>query len=217
MKKQDFINGLQKLEKHTRKFPQSYELIINLKGLNLKKPEEQVELFLALPHAPRKETKIAALVGGELAEHAKETCDATITTDDFVKYSDKKNIKQLSRSYDYFIAQANIMPQIAKQFGRVFGPHNKMPNPKVGCVVPPNANLSTLIERLKTTVRAAAKVDASVKVKVGYEGQDIEHVAENMLTIYNAVLGKLPQEINNIKNIMIKKTMSPPIKIEEAK
>jgi len=217
MKKQDFLNGLQKLEEHKRKFPQSYELIINLKGLNLKKPEEQVEVFLELPHAPRKETKVAALVGGELAEHAKEVCDAAITTDDFIKYGDKKSIKQLSRSYDFFIAQANIMPQVAKQFGRVFGPHGKMPNPKVGCVVPPNANLSPLVERLKTTIRAAAKVDASVKVKVGYEGQDLNHIAENMAAVYHAVFAKLPQEINNIKNVMIKKTMSPPVKIEEAK
>lgn len=216
MKKEDFQEAIKKLDEHKRKFKQSYELIINLKGLNLKKPEEQLDIFLKLPHAPKQKVKIAALVGPELQESAQENCDGVILADNFSQYAgDKKKIKALSRSYDYFIAQANIMPLVAKTFGRYFGPHGKMPNPKVGCVVPPNANLKTLVENLQKTVRAAAKVEASVKVKAGHEDMKAEDIAENMQAIHYTVLHKLPQEKNNIKNVLVKKTMSPPIKVEE--
>lgn len=217
MKKEDFVKAIEKIEDRKRKFKQTYELVINLTGLDLKKPEQQVEVFIELPNGTGKEVKIGALVGGELKEQADKVCDFALLTDDFGKYPDKKAIKNLSRSYDYFIAQANIMPLVAKTFGRFFGPHGKMPNPKIGCVVPPNANLQPLVEKLKKTVKASAKTQASAKVPVGTEDLDVQKVAENMLAAYNAVLHKLPQEKNNIKNVLVKKTMSAPVKVEEGK
>jgi ribosomal protein L1 len=90
-----------------------------------------------------------------------------------------------------------------------------MPNPKVGCVVPPNANLKSLVDNLQKTVRAVAKTASSVKLKAGHEDMKPEDVAENMQSIHHNVLHKLPQEKNNIKNVLVKKTMSPPIKVEE--
>jgi len=83
--------------------------------------------------------------------------------------------------------------------------------------VPPNANLQPLVEKLKKTVKASAKTQASAKVAVGTEDLDVQKIAENMLTVYNAVLHKLPQEKNNIKNVLVKKTMSAPVKVEEGK
>jgi len=217
MKKEDFVKAIEKIKDNKKKFTQTYELVINLQGLDLKKPEQQMETWVELPNGTGKQVKVAALVGQELKEQADKACDLTVVQDDFAKYTDKKVIKQLSRSYDYFIAQANIMPLIAKTFGRYFGPHGKMPNPKIGCVVPPNANLKALVDRLKITVKASAKTQASAKIPVGREDMDAEKVAENMLAAYNAVLHKLPQEKNNIKNVLIKKTMSPPIRVEEGK
>lgn len=216
MKKDDFKKALEQIQ-DKRKFKQSYELIINLKGLNLKKPEEQVDIWLQLPNKIE-EKKVCALVGGELKEEADNNCAKTVLVDDFNKYEgNKKEIKKLSQSYDFFIAQANIMPTVAKTFGRYFGPHGKMPNPKVGCVVPPNASLGPLVEKLQTTARAAAKTEASVKLKAGKEEMDLDKVAENMLFVYNTVLHKLPQEKNNIKNVIVKTTMSAPIRVEEGK
>ncbi len=198
-----------------KKFKQSYEFIINLRDLDLKKPEEQVELWVTLPHNKGKTTKVAALIGPEMAETAK-ACDFVVPHDQFAKYaSDKKTVKKLAREYDYFIAQANIMPDVAKTFGRVFGPRGKMPNPKAGCVVPPNANLKLLADRLRKTVKVFAKIQPSIKVMVGKEGMPEEQIAENINTIYTNVLHKLPQEQANIKSMLLKLTMSPPVKITE--
>ena len=217
MDKKNFIDAIQALKAlPKRKFKQSYEFIMNLKELDLKKPEHQVELWVKLPFDKGKPTKVGALVGPELQEQAKTNCDVVIMHDNFPQYAaNKKELKKLTRQYDYFIAQANIMPDVAKTFGRVFGPRGKMPNPKAGCVVPPNANLKTLTETLKKTVKVSAKLQPSVKVMVGREDMPDEQIADNMMAIYSSVLSKLPQESFNIKTVLLKFTMSPPVKITE--
>ena len=217
MDKKQFIEAIQALKAlPKRKFKQTYDFIINLRHLDLKKPEEQVEVWVQLPFDKGKPTKIAALVGPELADQAKANCDFVVTHDNFPRYAaNKKEIKKLSRTYDYFIAQANIMPDVAKTFGRVFGPRGKMPNPKAGCVVPPNANLKQLAERLRKTIKVSAKLQPSAKVIVGTEDMPDEQVADNMQAVYSNVLQKLPQEAFNIKSVLLKLTMSQPVKITD--
>ncbi|MCX6708580.1 MAG: 50S ribosomal protein L1 [Candidatus Woesearchaeota archaeon] len=219
MNKKQFIQAIQTLKAlPKRKFKQKYDFIMNLRHLDLKKPEEQVELWVKLPYDKGRPTKIGALVGPELAEQAKTTCDTVVLHDNFSQYTDKRKMRKLAREHDYFIAQANIMADIAKTFGRIFGPRGKMPNPKAGCVVPPNANIKALVEGLRKTIKVSAKIQPSVKVMVGNEDMPDEQIAENCLAVYTNVVHKLPQEAFNIKSVMLKLTMSKPVKItEEAK
>jgi large subunit ribosomal protein L1 len=217
MDKKTFIEAIQALKAlPKRKFKQTYDFIVNLKQLDLKKPEEQVETWVKLPFDKGKPIKIGALVGPELQEAAKANCDLVIMHDKFPSYAaNKKEVKKIAGQYDYFIAQANIMPDVAKTFGRVFGPRGKMPNPKAGCVVPPNANLKALAETLRKTIKVSAKLQPSVKVMVGKEDMPDEQIADNMLAVYSSVLQKLPQEKNNIKTVMLKLSMSQPVTITD--
>lgn len=213
MNKEQFIQAIKQIEPGKAKFKQTYELIINLRDLDLKKTENQVDIWLTLPNEKGKKVSICALVGGELAEQAK-SCDKVITQAEFAKYEgDKKAIKKLADTYDFFIAQANLMGQVAKTFGRVLGPRGKMPNPKAGCVVPPNANLEPLLEKLRKTINLKAKTEASAKAGVGVQDMEPEKVAENMKTAYNALIQALPHEANNVKSVMVKLTMSKPVKV----
>jgi len=198
-----------------RNFKQSYDLIINLRGIDLKKQEHQIDVFVTLPHSRGKKVKVCALVGPELEEHAKGIFDFTIMSDNFQKYKDKKDIKKVANGFDFFIAQANIMPKVATVFGRVFGPRGKMPNPKSGSVVPPNANLKPLYEKLQKTVRAINKTAPLIQCPIGTEDMDIKDVAENALTVYSSLLQVLPNEKHNIKDIYIKLTMGKPVKVGE--
>ncbi len=219
MNKEDFKNAIEQLKKNSpkRKFTQSYDFIINLKDLDLKVPEQQVELWIQLPHTTGREVKVCALVSGELAESAKKNCNFTIINEEFKQYAtDKKKLRKLAEEYDYFVAQANIMQDIAKTFGRVLGPRGKMPNPKAGCVVPPNANLAQLVERLKKTVKVSAKTQASIKAIVGNEKMSDDQVIDNIVSIHSHVVHALPQEDKNIKNLLLKFTMSAPIKVTSA-
>ena len=198
-----------------RNFTQSVDLIINLRGIDLKKQEHQIDAFITLPHSRGKKVKVCALVGAELEEQAKGIFDSTIMSDNFEKHKDKKEIKKIANSFDFFVAQANTMPKVATVFGRVFGPRGKMPNPKSGSVVPPNANLRPLYEKLQRTVRAVNKTAPLVQCPIGTEDMNINDVAENALTVYNSLLQLLPNEKHNIKDIYIKLTMGRPVKIGE--
>jgi len=215
MNKEKIIEILNKLKQGPkRNFKQSYDLIINTKGLNIKKPTDQVEFFTQLPHKAGKKLKICAIIGPELKSQAEEVCNKTILADELPKLTDKKVLKKISRDYDFFIAQANVMPKIAATLGRVLGPKGKMPNPKSGCIVPPNANLKPLYEKLQNTIKVSVKTSFSFKCLVGKEDTPDEQVTENILSIYNAMVHHLPREKENIKSVMVKLTMGKPVKIQ---
>lgn len=197
-----------------RKFSQTFDLIVTLKGLNLKKTEEQVEFFFNLPHSVGKKKKICALVGPELEEKAKEACDKVVTQPDFAQYKDKKTLRKLANHYDYFIAQADIMPKVAATFGRAFGPRGKMPNPKAGCILPPKAPVQPLYDRLQKIVKVSIKKQMAAQFSVGTTDMDLKDVAENIKTIHDQMVHHLPAEQNNIKDLLVKLTMGKPVKVE---
>ncbi|MBN2051913.1 50S ribosomal protein L1 [Candidatus Woesearchaeota archaeon] len=215
MDKESVLEALEKLKisAEKREFKQSVDLIIALKDLDFKKPEQQVEMFLSLPHTTGKKTKVCALVGPELIDEAKKVFDLAITQDDFSKY-DKRKARKLAGQYDFFIAQANIMTKVAATFGRYLGVRGKMPNPKAGCVVPPKGvNLSVLYDKLQKTMKVSAKKVPLIQLRVGTEEMSQEHIADNIMFIYDQLIHHLPGERHNIKAIFLKYTMSKPIKL----
>lgn len=215
MQKEDFAEAFKEAKQNSpkRNFNQTVDLVINLKNLDMKKAESNLDQYISLHFKRGKKVKVCALVGPELKDAAKEACDNVIEAHDFAKYKDKAAIKKLANEYDFFIAQANVMPQIATAFGRIFGPRGKMPNPKAGCVVPPNANLQQLYDRLQYTVRVQTKNAPSVKCPVGTQDMKDEEVADNALVVYNSVMHALPNEEQNIKNASLKLTMGKPAQV----
>ncbi len=213
MDKAQVQKALAELKTHPkRKFVQSYDLIINLKNLVIK--TTPVDFFVTLHHSKGKKIKVAAFVDQELFEQAKKHCDLVLKETDFIKYKDdKKAVKNLAESYDYFIAQANLMPKVAAAFGKILGTKGKMPNPKMGCVVPPNANIEALVKRLNLTVRMSAKKGLNLQAMVGKEDQPEEEIIDNILMVYQTTLKNLPEESQNIKNVALKLSMSKPVKM----
>ena len=162
-----------------------------------------------------KKTKVCALVGPELGDQAKKVMDTVVMQSEFDKYAkDKKIAKKLATDNDYFVAQANIMPKIATAFGRVFGPKGKMPNPKAGCIVPPNANLNIIYDKLQKTIKISGKKAPLVQTIVGNEDSSDEDLIENIKFVYNNLTHHLPQGDNNVKSIYVKYSMGKPVKVE---
>ncbi|HZX45075.1 MAG TPA: 50S ribosomal protein L1 [Candidatus Nanoarchaeia archaeon] len=217
MDKNKVLSSLKQLKEKSskRKFIQSVDLIVNLKDIDLKKPEQSLNYYVSVHYLRGKKTKVCGLVGPELITQAKATFDNALSVDDFNKYEgNKKDAKKLASAYDYFVAQATIMPRLATIFGRVFGPKGRMPNPKAGCVVPPNANLKPLYERLQKTVKLQTKNDPIVQTMVGMENQSDEEIADNVMTIYDSLVHTLPGGKNNIKSVLLKLTMGKPLRVE---
>jgi large subunit ribosomal protein L1 len=213
--KKDIENTLKLIRENSKKrnFKQSIDLIINFKDLDLKKPNQQLDLFVQLHFSRGLPIKVAALVGPELLAQAREVCDLAISIDEFDKYKDKKAAKKLAEEYDFFIAQATIMPKIAAVFGRILGPRSKMPNPNAGAVVPPNANLKPVYEKFQKTIRISVKKDPLFQCLIGREDSKDEEIIDNLMTIYNAIIQHLPNEKHSIKSMYLKLSMGPAVKI----
>lgn len=204
--KQDLQKALAELRKEKeRKFDQTIDLIINLQKFDVKK--HSINLFLNVPYKV-KEKKIAAFL-----ETKNKNID-TITPDEFKKYSDKKELKKLVKRFDFFIAQANLMPKVATVFGKVLGPMGKMPSPQMGIIANVDDKaMEELKNKINNTIKTRIK-EASIKLPVGKQSMKDEEIVENILAIYNVVLKEMPRQKENIKNIEIKFTMTKPQKIK---
>ncbi|MBD3209236.1 50S ribosomal protein L1 [Candidatus Woesearchaeota archaeon] len=215
MDTQSIIKALKQAREQAkdRKFSQTVDFIVTLKGLDLKKTDDQVEFFVNLPHDPGKQRKVCALVGPEMADKAKEACDNVVTQADFDKYKDKKALKKLATEYDFFLAQADIMPKVATVFGRALGPRGKMPNPKAGCILPPKAPIRPVYNRLQKLAKVSAKKQLAIQLAVGKADMNDEDIAENIALLYDQIIHHLPTEQNNVKAAYLKFTMGAPIKL----
>jgi large subunit ribosomal protein L1 len=214
--KEKVLEALKKIrEGEKRKFSQSIELIINLKEINIKKDEGKIEEFVQLPAGRGKDAKVCAFVGSELKDAAAKYCDAYVLSDDFDK-QEKRAIRKLVQSTDFFIAQVNVMPAVAKTFGRFLSTIGKMPSPKAGHVVPPKTNIEPLVKMLKKSVKVAIKKAPVFQMLIGNETMKDEELLQNAMAVIERVKGKLPKGEHNIKNIMLKTTMGKPQKVTAA-
>lgn len=204
--KTDLQNALIELRKgKERKFDQTLDLIINLQKFDIQK--NSVNLFISVPHKI-KEKKIAGFF------ESKNKNVETITKDEFKKYSDKKILKKLIKRFDFFIAQASLMPNVATSFGRFLGPAGKMPSPQLGIIFNVNDKaIDELKEKINNSVKIKTK-EPSIKVPIGKQSMKDEELIENILVVYNAVLKAMPKGKENIKNIELKFTMTKPQKIK---
>ena len=203
---EQIMNALGKLRKsEERKFDQTVDLIINLQKFDPKK--NQINLFVNVPFRI-KDKKICAFL------ETKNKSVETITPAEFKNYSDKKALKKLVKRFDFFIAQASVMPKVASVFGRVLGPAGKMPSPQLGILMDVNEKT---IEEVKKKINNSLRIrikEASIKLAIGKQSMKDEEITENVLSVYNAVMKELPKGNENLRNIELKFTMTKPEKIK---
>ena len=204
--KEQLTKALIELRKEKeRKFDQTVDLVINLQKFDSKK--NAINLVVSVPHKI-KEKKIAAFL-----ESTNENIQ-TITQNEFKKYSDKKELKKLVKKFDFFMAQAKLMPKIATIFGKALGPAGKMPSPQLGILMDVNDNsINELKSRINNSLKIRIK-ESSIKLPIGKQSMNDKDILENILTAYNSIVKVLPRDKENIKNIEIKFTMTKPQKIK---
>jgi large subunit ribosomal protein L1 len=199
------IQELRKSEK--RKFVQTVDLIMNLQKFDIKK--DAVNTFIQLPHSSDK--KICGLLTRKF-----EGLDV-ILKPDYDKFKDENEIKRLAKSYDFFIASASLMPTIATKSGRVFGPMGKMPSPQAGIMpIDDDNSIKANIEKMKKSVRVRTK-EKSIKIAVGKEDMPDKDLAENIKLAVATIENLLTRKKDNVKNVMIKFTMTKAIKLNNDK
>jgi large subunit ribosomal protein L1 len=199
-----------KTKTEKRKFTQSVELIINLRDIDMKKPESKIQELIELPYAVGKQSKICVIASGELALKARRAgADLVIERSELESLSgDKKKQKTLVNEYEYFISEAPLMPTVGRVLGSVLGPKGRMPTP-----VAPNVNISDTIEKQRKTVQVRLRNQPILQCRIGTEDMPDEQIAENIETVIRRLEGKLKRGLKNIRSIVIKTAMGPPIKM----
>ena len=195
-----------------RKFIQTIELVMNFERVDFSKTDNRINADIILPKGRGKDVKVVVVAGKELMPEAKANADKVLTEDDVKKIGkDKKQAKRLAKENHAFIAQANLMPLVGKEMGQVLGTRGKMPTP-----VPPAAKLAPVIQRIKNSVkiRTKGKFMPTLQAPIGTEEMSDQDLAENAKAVYNTIIQKLPQKETNVKNVYVKTSMGPSIKVE---
>jgi large subunit ribosomal protein L1 len=195
-----------------RNFVQSIELILNLQDIDMKSTEGRLQENIELPFPPpRKANKICIIATGELALKAKKAnADLIIDKDQLESLAGKKkDLRKIANEYDFFLAEAPLMPLVGKVFGAVLGPRGKMPIP-----IPPTANIESLIDKYRKTVSVRLRNQPVIQCRVGTEDMKDEEIAENIQAVLRAVEAKLKRGIKNVKFVYLKTTMGNSVKIK---
>jgi large subunit ribosomal protein L1 len=211
--KKTIVEALKQVREKSKKknFTQSVELIINLQDIDPKKPEGRIQQTIELPNGLGKHMKICVIASGEMALKAKKAgADHVLTREELEAIAgDKKKQREIAKNYDFFLAEAPLMPLIGKILGSILGPRGKMPTP-----VPPGADIAPLIEKRRRTVMVRVRGQPVLHCKVGTESMSNEEIAENVLAVISSLEGKLKRGLKNISSIYLKLTMGQPVKIK---
>jgi large subunit ribosomal protein L1 len=194
-----------------RSFVQSIDLIVNLKDIDPKKSESRIQELIELPHPAGEVNRICVFASGELAFKARRAgADLVMERSDLeTLMGDKKRQKELAKTYDFFIAEAPLMPLVGRVLGTTLGPKGRMPTP-----VPPTASIKEHIERHRNMVLIRLRGQPVLQCRVGTEDVPDEQISENIQVVMRRIERRLKRGIQNIRSIWLKTTMGPPVKVK---
>ncbi len=192
-----------------RNFNESVEVAINLKDIDLTKPDNRVDQEILLPNGRGRLMKIGVFGSGDLALQAKKKADLLIEPEQITELADdKKRARQLAEEHDFFIAEPPLMPVIGRELGAILGPKGKMPMPFT-----PNMDLGNTVDSLKNTVRIRSRDKKTFHAPIGTVDMGPEKISENLETVIKRITDDLEKGSQNIRSVYIKTTMGPAIRV----
>lgn len=208
---EEAVNILKKMEEVLqRKFDETVELVFRL-GVDPRYADQMVRGSVVLPHGLGKELKVLVITQGEKVKEAEEAGADYVGGEELIN----KILKENWLDFDVVIATPDMMPKVAK-LGRILGPRGLMPNPKVGTVTQDVKKAVT--EAKKGRVEFKVDKTGNLHVPIGKISFDQQKLVENALEVIETVQKLKPSGIKGqyIKNIVMKTTMSPSVKLDIA-
>lgn len=189
-----------------RNFTQSAEMTLILKDIDVKKGFSINEV-VNLPNKTMKTSSICVFASGDMGMRARKAqVDRVIEPDELDRLAtNKKDARKVVKAYDFFFADTTLMSNVGRSLGQFMGPKGKMPSP-----ITYGAPIENIAERFRGSVRARAKNQLNISAKIGDEKMKDEHLVDNALAVISTIEKKLPQGDKNIRNAVIKFTMSNP-------
>ncbi len=192
-----------------RQFEQSFDLVINLRELDMNRPDNRVNIRFQLPRGIG-ERKVLVFASGDLALRSRRAgADDVIEPEELAQLAtDKKAAKRRLADYDVFVAEAAMMPTVGRVAGPILGPRGKMPTP-----VPPQAPIDNIIERERRTIVVRTRDKPFVHCIVGKEGMSDDDVIQNIETVVTNLSAATKRGFTNIKSMYLKLTMGGSVKL----
>lgn len=191
-----------------RLFTESVEVALNLREVDLSVPKNRIDEEVVLPKGRGKAVKICVFASGELAIKSRQVADMVLAPEQIEEYAgNKRKAHALAQGFDYFIAEAPLMPVIGKRLGIVLGPRGKMPRP-----IPPTGDPTNMIRSMRSSVRVRSKDRRTFHAPIGTREMSPEDIAENLDFLMRRVIGKLERGRFNIQSAYVKTTMGPAVK-----
>tara|TARA_R110002074_G_scaffold79814_1_gene179807 strand:+ start:3848 stop:4546 length:699 start_codon:yes stop_codon:yes gene_type:complete len=188
------------------KFDETVEIAMNL-GVDPRHADQMVRGVVGLPNGTGKNMRVAVFARGPKAE------EATAAGADIVGAEDLMEIVQGGKiDFDRCIATPDMMP-IVGRLGKVLGPRNLMPNPKVGTVT---MDIKEAVEAAKGgQVQFKAEKGGVVHAGVGKASFDEAKLVENIRAFVRAVSKAKPagSKGSYMQKINLSSTMGPGVSV----
>jgi large subunit ribosomal protein L1 len=188
------------------KFDETLEIAMNL-GVDPRHADQMVRGVVGLPNGTGKTVRVAVFARGPKAD------EATAAGADIVGAEDLMETIQSGKiDFDRCIATPDMMP-IVGRLGKVLGPRNLMPNPKVGTVT---MDIKQAVEDAKGgQVQFKAEKAGVVHAGIGKVSFDEAKLVENIKAFVDAVAKAKPTGSKGtyMKKIALSSTMGPGVSI----
>ena len=193
----------------TAKFDETIEVAVNL-GVDPRHADQMVRGVVTLPNGTGKTVRVAVFARGAKADEAKAAGADIVGAEDLME-----TIQGGTIDFDRCIATPDMMPVVGR-LGKVLGPRNLMPNPKVGTVT---MDVATAVKAAKGgEVQFRAEKAGIIHAGVGKASFDAAKLAENIRALVAAVQRSKPTGAKGtyMKKVSVSSTMGPGVSVDLA-
>lgn len=194
-------------ENANAKFDETVEIAMNL-GVDPRHADQMVRGVVSLPNGTGRSVRVAVFARDAKADEAREAGADVVGAEDLMEQVQKGKI-----DFDRCIATPDMMP-IVGRLGKVLGPRNLMPNPKVGTVTP---NVAEAVKNAKGgAVEFRVEKNGIVHAGVGKASFKDDALEENIRAFAEAVARAKPSGSKGtyIKRVAISSTMGPGVHVD---
>ena len=189
------------------KFDETVEIAMNL-GVDPRHADQMVRGVVALPNGTGKTVRVAVFARGPKAEEAKAAGADIVGAEDLME-----SIQQGNINFDRCIATPDLMPLVGR-LGKILGPRNLMPNPKVGTVT---MDVKSAVEGAKGgEVQFKVEKAGVIHAGVGKVSFDDGKLAQNIRAFVDAVSKARPTGAKGtyLKKVSLSSTMGPGVSVD---
>jgi large subunit ribosomal protein L1 len=193
----------------TAKFDETVDIVFAL-GVDPRHADQMVRGVVALPNGTGKTVRVAVFARGDKADEATAAGADIVGAEDLME-----SIQQGNLDFDRCIATPDMMP-IVGRLGKILGPRNLMPNPRVGTVT---MDVKSAVEAAKGgEVQFKAEKAGVVHAGIGKVSFDEAKLVENVKSIIDAVNKARPSGAKGtyMKKIALSSTMGPGVTLDVA-